>query len=60
MKLISYLKSRTVITFILLFIINGTESTKELLPENVIPIIDLMLVVIGSYFRINPKQEFDK
>ena len=57
--LFGYLKSRTVWTLIILFVINGIEPIRESIPGNLLPIIDGVLGILGVYFRVNPKQKFE-
>ena len=51
------LKSRTVWTIILLFIINGVSGIRDLIPAGILPIIDALLSILAIYFRIAPKAE---
>ena len=57
--LFGYLKSRTVWTLIILFVINGIEPIRELLPGVWLPLVDGVLGILGIYFRIKPKQKFE-
>lgn len=59
MKLLSYLKSRTVWVFIALFVVNGLAGVRELFPEGWLPAVDGLLVVLGIYFRVKPRQQFE-
>ena len=58
--LFGYLKSRTVWTLIILFVINGIEPIRESIPGNLLPVIDGVLGILGVYFRVSPKQNFNK
>ena len=57
--LFGYLKSRTVWTLIILFVINGIEPIRESIPGNLLPVIDGVLGILGIYFRVRPKQKFE-
>lgn len=54
-KVIIALKSRTVWTVIALVIINGIPSVRDLLPTTWLPYVDVLLGLMASYFRVNPK-----
>jgi hypothetical protein len=49
------LKSRTVWTIIVLFIINGITGIDEYTPETFDNIVNPLLTLIAIYFRVNPK-----
>ena len=51
------LKSRTVITIIVLFLVNGVSGIRELIPAGILPIVDAVLSILAIYFRIAPKSE---
>ena len=51
------LKSRTVWTIIVLFVINGVEGIRGVIPANVLPIVDAVLSVLAIYFRVKPQAE---
>lgn len=55
MKIIT---SRTVWTFVALFIINGIEGVRDLIPVGLLPVIDAVLTILGIYFRVKPKVSF--
>ena len=52
-----FLKSRTVWTVVVLFIINGISGIREIIPATALPIIDAVLSLLAIYFRVNPKAE---
>lgn len=52
------LKSRTVLTFIALFIFHGFQETKPLVPVDYQVWVDLVLTILGVYFRVNIVQKF--
>jgi hypothetical protein len=56
--ILKLLKSRQFWTIIVLIIINGVSSVRDLLPANILPIIDLILGVLAVYFRVKPVQDF--
>ena len=52
------LKSRTVWTIVILFLINGVSGIHDLIPVNALPVIDGLLGILAIYFRVNTKQNF--
>ena len=50
------LKSRTIWTLVVLFVINGVGGVRESIPANWLLIIDGVLTILAAYFRINVKQ----
>ena len=54
------IKSRTVITVVILFLIGGIGSIREFIPESILPIITALLSALAIYFRINQKVNFKK
>ena len=55
MNPLTILRSRTVWMFIALVIINGVTSVREMIPANMLPYIDILLGMAGTYFRARPK-----
>jgi len=55
-----YLKSRTVWTIVILFVINGIGGVRDLLPPVYLTAIDGVLSIAAIYFRISPKQDFSE
>lgn len=51
------LKSRTVWTFIGLFVFNGLTSVQSMVPENYVGLVNLVLSLLGIYFRAIPKAQ---
>jgi len=56
-RLLKILKSRTVWTIVILFVINGVEGIREFIPADALPLIDGVLSILAVYFRIKPKQD---
>ena len=54
-KLLGYLRSRTVWTFIALFVVNGLEGVRELVTPTQLMTIDAVLMVLGIYFRVKTR-----
>lgn len=52
------LKSRTLLTLLFLISFNVFEATSGLITEPYNTIINVTLLTIAGYFRINPKQKF--
>lgn len=57
MKLASILKSRTVWTFVALFIFNGLQATQQFLPTEYTGVVNGILTLLGIYFRTFPVQK---
>jgi len=55
-KLLSYLKSRTVWTFLALFLINGLNGLSPIITPEQQQILNTILTILGIIFRVNPKQ----
>ena len=49
------LKSRTVWTVVVLFIIHGVTGVHDSIPVAVQPVVDAVLSLLAIYFRVNPK-----
>ena len=56
--LLSYLKSRTVITVIVLVVINGFPAVRELIPMEWLAYIVIALGALAIRFRVKPKATF--
>lgn len=56
-KLNLALRSRTVWTIVVLFIINGVAGIRGYIPSDWLPLIDGALGLLAVYFRINPQAE---
>jgi hypothetical protein len=52
------LKSRTVWTIVLMFLVGGVESVKEFIPTEVLPYVLGALSLLAAYFRLVPKQNY--
>jgi len=57
-KILNYLKSRTVWTILVLFLINGIQGIRNFIPANWLPLIDGILSILAIYFRIDQRQDF--
>lgn len=49
------LTSRTVWTFVVLFVVNGVTGVHDLIPAGWLPAVDGLLSVLGIYFRVYPR-----
>lgn len=54
-RIILGLKSRTVWTIVAMVIINGVGSVQDMLPAHSLPIINLILGIMATYFRVTPR-----
>ena len=54
-KLYNAVRSRTVWTIVLMFIISGIQGVHNALPADAIPAIDAFLAACAIYFRVNPR-----
>jgi len=59
-KLSIALRSRTVWTIVALFVLNGFEGTRSLMPEGWLPVVDAFLGLLAAYFRVNPRAGVEK
>lgn len=57
MKIIKILSSRTVWMFIALVVINGVPAVREMIPATALPYVDVILGLLGTYFRARPRVE---
>jgi len=57
-KIFSYLKSRTVWTIVVLFLINGVSGIREYIPANWLPAVNGILGILAIYFRVKPRQDY--
>ena len=59
MKVPKIIKSRTVITIVVLFLIGGIGGIRDFIPESILPIITAILSALAVYFRVKPKVKFE-
>lgn len=52
------LRSRTVQTIVVLFIIGGFQNITGYIPESLMPIISSVLGLLAIYFKVSPSQEY--
>lgn len=57
-KIVKAIKSRTVQSIIVLFVINGFAGVQDIIPAEYLPIINAILSMLAVYFRVSPKQQF--
>ena len=55
-KILKALKSRTVWTVIVMFIISGVDGIREIIPSNALPMVEGILGLLAIYFRVNTRQ----
>ncbi len=51
--MLTALKSRTVWTIIVTFVVNGVPAVRDYFPEGVLPVVDAILGLLAIYFRVN-------
>lgn len=56
----SLLKSRQFWTIVVIFVVNGFASIKEMIPAGWLIWVDALLGVLAVYFRVYPRQGFGK
>lgn len=56
--LLKILKSRTVWTIVVIFVINGVQAVHSFIPVTYLPAIDGILSIFAVYFKINPSQQY--
>lgn len=54
------LKSRTLWTVALMFLIGGLQAISSFMPENLYLFINTVLLALAAYFKINPSQTYGK
>ena len=54
------LKSRQFWTGVALFVVNGFDAIRELMPVEALPYLNGLIGMLMVYFRIDSKQEFKK
>lgn len=57
-KLVQVLKSRTIWTLVILFVINGFNGIRESIPATALQVVDLLLGLAAAYLHVNPSQEY--
>lgn len=57
-KLLLALGSRTVWIIVMMFLVNGIQAIRSLLPPYWIPIADAILSLSAIYFHVNPSQTY--
>lgn len=55
---LEFLKSRTVLVFFSMFLLGGLQATEAFFTPEVFMLVTGILTVLGTFFRVNPKQEF--
>lgn len=56
-KILVLLKSRTVWTIVVLFLVSGVEGIKDMIPVAAQTPVQFILSALAAYFRVNPKAE---
>jgi len=56
-KLLKILKSRTVWSGVAVVLVNGVPAVKDLMPPDILPIVNSVLGFLAIYFRINVKAD---
>lgn len=54
------LKSRTFWVIVATFVFNGLEAIKDSIPPEFQVAVNAILLILGTYFRTNPKQKFNE
>ena len=57
-KLQLALKSRTVQTIVVLFVIGGFQNITGYIPESIMPFLNSVLGILAIYFKISPSQDY--
>ena len=55
-KILAALKSRTVWTGVVLFLVAGVDGIKDLIPQTIQMPLDIVLTYLIVHFRVNAKQ----
>ena len=57
-KIVSALKSRTVKTILVIFLLNGVSSIQTYIPAEWLPLVNGILSILAIYFRVDQKRDF--
>ncbi len=57
-KVKKVLRSRQFWTGVAIFVINGVDGIREIIPVEIIPYVNGVLGMLAVYFRISPRQKF--
>jgi hypothetical protein len=57
-KVLKVLKSKTVWTFVGLFVFNGLQAIQPMVSPEYVWLINGLVSLLGIYFRTAPKQQF--
>lgn len=52
------LKSRTVWTLVVMFVIGGVEGIREAIPPQYLDVVFGVLGLVAGYFKLNPSQKY--
>ena len=52
------LKSRTVWTVLVMFFVNGLAGISDLIPANLLPLVNAVLSILAIYFKVTPSQKY--
>ena len=53
------LKSRTVWTIVLMFIVGGVNAVSSSIPASAMPFVQGLLGLTAIYFKVNPSQNYE-
>ena len=53
------LKSRTVWTLVVMFIVSGISGIHDLIPSGWLPVVDGILGLLIVYFHVNPQRNYN-
>ena len=56
-KILTALKSRTAWTVALMFVIGGVDGVRELIPADMLPVVEGVLGLAAVYFRVNRRAD---
>lgn len=57
-KIALALKSRTVWTVVVLFLVNGVGAIHGYIPAGYLPLVDGILGILAIYFKLSPSQQY--
>ena len=57
-KVISPLKSRTILTVLTIFLVNGVGAIQTYIPAEWLPLVNGILSILAIYFRVDQKRDF--
>jgi hypothetical protein len=59
-QFIQAVTSRTVWTIIVMVLVNGVPAVTGLIPAGLVPLVNVVLGLLATYFKVSPSQAYGK